>query len=233
MLIISLIMMVFSCKHEPFPPLLDDSNMNPTDTTVTNENLDPCDPDSVYFENSILPFIISSCAQPGCHNQATAEDNVILDSYENIIESGEIIAGNALNSELYETITDSDLDDRMPPDPEDPLTSEQIDMIYNWIQQGAQNNSCSSCDTNEVTFSNTIFPLVELKCQGCHSGGEPEANLSLENYIDINSIALNGDLLNSVNGTNGFVVMPFGGNPLSQCEIDQIINWINDGAPEN
>ncbi|NND77748.1 MAG: hypothetical protein HKN39_06160 [Flavobacteriales bacterium] len=227
--ILLLVIFFSSCEHEPFPPLIEDPG--PSDTVIFVD--DPCDEDSVYFENQILPFFISSCAQPGCHDAATGEDGVVLDSYENIMTTGEIIPGDPGDSEVYETITDNDPDDRMPPPPEDPLTSEQIQMIFDWIDQGAQNNSCNSCDTTEVTYNGTILPLIELKCQGCHSGGEPEADLSLISYDDISTIALNGNLMWSVTGTNGATLMPLGGNLLPQCERDQLEIWINDGAPEN
>lgn len=215
-----------SCEHEPFPPLIDD--------TVTTMAIDvPCDEDSVYFQNQVLPFFISSCAQPGCHDAASAEDNIILDSYDNIINTGDIEPGNPNSSEVYEAITETDPDDLMPPEPEDPLTAEQIQMIFDWIEQGAQNNFCNSCDTSVVTYSGTILPLIELKCQGCHSGGEPEAELPLTTYSEISALALGGGLMSSVTGTNGATLMPLGGNLLPQCERDQIEIWINDGAPEN
>ena len=83
-----------------------------------------------------------------------------------------------------------DIDDRMPPAPEDPLTDQQIEMIFTWISQGAQNNSCNSCDTVNIGYLSHILPLIELKCQGCHSGGEPEAGLSLTSYTNISAICI-------------------------------------------
>ena len=219
----------YGCEHEPFPILEVTESI---DDPVIDNSI-PCNPDSVYFENEVLPFLISSCAQPGCHNAATAEDNVILNNYNNIINTGDIIPFDPENSELYETITDPDPDKIMPPPPEDPLSNEQISMIYYWILQGANNNYCTSCDSSEVTFSTVIYPLIELKCQGCHSGGEPEADLLLTSYGSISSIALDGRLYNSITGSNGAELMPFGASPLSACEINQIETWINEGAPDN
>jgi uncharacterized membrane protein len=228
-----------SCKHDPIlvegpgggiPPFDTTGNGNP-DTVLFGGN--PCDPDSVYFENQILPFLTATCAQPGCHDAATAEDGVMLTDYFNIINTGDVNPFDPNDSEIYETITDSDPDDRMPPAGEDPLTPAQIQMIYNWIAQGAQNNSCSSCDTSAVTFSQTIYPLVEIKCQGCHSGSQPSSGLSLNTFAQIQSIALSGDFMSSINGTDGFAQMPYNSSPMPDCEKDLIQAWIDEGAPNN
>ncbi|NNC83915.1 MAG: hypothetical protein HKN79_10080 [Flavobacteriales bacterium] len=225
-----------ACKHDPIlDELIVEDPIDTTgggpDTTVFQGN--PCDPDSVYFVNEILPFLTASCAQPGCHDAATAEDGVVLDSYFNIVTTGDVEPFDPADSEIYETITDSDLDDRMPPAGEDPLTAEQIQMIYDWIAQGAQDNSCSSCDTTEVTFAQTIYPIIELKCQGCHSGAQPSSGLSLEDYGDISTIAISGALYSSITGSNGYPLMPYNSNALPACEIDLIQTWILEGAPDN
>lgn len=247
--LISLVILVVialsqACMHDPIleegPLGGDGSGIDPIDTTGGNGNPDtvlfdgiPCDPDTVYFENQILPFLAASCAQPGCHDAATAEDGVMLTDYFNIMSTGDVSPFDPNNSEIYETITDPDLDDRMPPEGEDPLTTEQIQMIYTWIAQGAQNNSCSSCDTTAVTFSQTIYPLIEIKCQGCHSGAQPSSGLSLIDYSNISTIALTGALMSSVTGTNSYTQMPYNSNPLPACEVDLIEAWIADGAPNN
>ena len=158
-IILSICILCFSCKHEPLFMEETDGEITPFDSSYF-ENIDtilfggdPCDPDTVYFENFIQPLLMSSCAQSGCHSVESAEDGVVLDSYYNIIVTGDVEPYDPNDSEIYEVITDNDLDDRMPPEGEDPLTAEQIQMIFNWIAQGAQNNSCSSCDTSGVTFS--------------------------------------------------------------------------------
>lgn len=228
-----------SCKHDPFltegplggPQPIDTTDNGNPDTVLFGGN--PCNPDSVYFENQILPFLTATCAQPGCHDAATAEDGVMLTDYFNIISTGDVNPFDPNDSEIYETITDSDPEDRMPPAGEDPLTAAQIQMIYTWIAQGAQNNACSSCDTTSVTFSQTIYPLVEIKCQGCHSGTQPSSGLSLNTYSDISNIAITGAFMSSVTGTNSYVQMPYNSNPLPACEVDLIEAWIADGAPNN
>lgn len=219
--------LLFSCKHD-IPQI-------PIDPNAPITEVDDCDPNTIYFQQQVLPIFQSSCAMPGCHDQATAEDGIVLDSYSSIMSSGEVVPGDLSDGDVYENITDSDPDDIMPPPPNDPLTSEQIQLIAGWIQQGAQNNSCSSllCDTVNVTFSAQIAPFFANKCEGCHSGGNSSAGLTLVTYDQISASALDGSLWNSVNGTGGFTLMPYNGTPLSDCELVMLDKWIQNGAPND
>ncbi|NNK80840.1 MAG: hypothetical protein HKO93_05020, partial [Flavobacteriales bacterium] len=183
---------IWSCKHDPFlaEQLIDNGGIDP---------VDECDPDSIYFANQILPLFVSSCAISGCHDAVTAEDDMVLDSYDNILGSGEIIPFNTGEGDIYEVITESDPDDIMPPPPESPLSQEQIDMIGLWISQGAQNNGCDGCDYPVISFSATVFPLIQNKCEGCHSGAEPDGNTLLTNYDEVKFLVDNEYLIQVMN----------------------------------
>jgi len=225
---------ISSCQHDPYLP---DGWVPPIDPPVDTpgQPLDPCDPDSVYFTNTILPLLNSSCAIPGCHDAGTAEDGVILTSYSLIISTGDIVPGNPSASEVYENITEDDPDKVMPPPGSGvpPLTPDQIMDIFTWIQQGAQNNGCDGCDTTAVTFSGSIFPLIQTTCTGCHSGPSPQGGLSLTNYAQVAASANSGILMNSLNGTGGIVPMPFNQPTLSDCAKRTVQIWIEDGTPNN
>ncbi len=225
---------ITACQHEPFipdgwvPPIVP-----PVDTP--SQPLDPCDPDSVYFTNTILPLLNSSCAIPGCHDAGTAEEGVILSSYSQIINTGEIEPGNPSDSEVFKVITEDDPDKIMPPPGSGvpPLTPDQIMDIFTWIQQGALNNGCDGCDTTAVAFSSSVFPLIQTNCTGCHSGPSPQGGLSLTNYAQISASANSGILMNSLNGTGGTVPMPFNQPTLSDCAKRTVQIWIEDGTPNN
>ncbi len=176
-------------EFEPMPKdgnKLDDCSIQQIGIWVRDTTFDdpggggnPCDPDTVYFQNEILPLILSSCATTDCHDRLTDEQDILLVDYASIIQYGEIEPGDPDNSKLYEKIIDTDPDDRMPPPPANPLTIEQKNNIKKWIEQGAKNNYCDEdCDTTNVTFSGTIWPVIELNCFGCHSGPEPSGNIS-------------------------------------------------------
>jgi hypothetical protein len=216
---------VMSCKHKipSFDPL-----EGPPSVSFT------CDEDSIYFQEQILPLFQSSCAVPDCHDAASHQEDIILDSYANIINTGEIEAGDLDAGKIYEKITESDPDDIMPPPPYNPLSQDEINLIADWINQGAWNNSCPSalCDTLEVTFSGDIQVLVGQFCEGCHSGGSPQADLSLTNYAQISSIANSGSFVSSLKGEDNFVQMPLN-NSLSNCQIRMVEIWIENGAPND
>jgi uncharacterized membrane protein len=225
--IAALMFALTSCKHHPedselLPPL------SPPDTIGLGT---PCDENTVYFKNTILPLLISRCAQPGCHDALTQEDGVRLDNYDDIMQ--QVDAGDLDGSDLWEVINETDPDKFMPPSPNTPLTNEERERIRQWILQGAQNNECTSCDSTQGSFSANIFPIVQLHCQGCHSGASPQGDVSLENYNQIKSLAESGLLMSVLIGANGSPIMPYNTLGLPQCYKDQFQNWIDAGALDN
>ena len=209
-----------SCKHEPPPDI---------DGTWAED----CDSDTVYFGNTILPLLVSNCGMSGCHDEASHEEGIVVTDYYSLMNSDIIDLGNANNSELMEVITDSDPDEIMPPPPSTALTSAQINAIRTWINQGAKFNNCVGCDTVNYTFNAYILPIIQTNCTGCHSGGSPDANLSLTNYSQIVSIVNDGSLMHSLHATGGYSIMPKNTSGLQSCKITQIQKWINDGALNN
>lgn len=85
------------------------------------------------------------------------------------------------------------------------------------------------CDTANVTFNATIFPLIQSSCAipGCHVTGAQSPNLS--QAAEVLSIANNGNLKARVvlNKT-----MPPSG-ALPACDRAAIQSWLDAGAPNN
>ncbi|MCF8256030.1 MAG: hypothetical protein K9J06_00635 [Flavobacteriales bacterium] len=216
------------CKHEPLTPFIDGPN---PDTT------DGCDPSTVYFQNEVMPIFASSCAVPGCHDAATAEKDVVLDSYLNIVNTGDVSPGNPGNSDVYEMITENDPNDRMPPQSSGiTLTPDQINTIYEWIGQGAENNFCADsgpCDTVAVSFAEDIQPILSTHCLGCHSGSAPQGGVLLTGHQQVSVVVANGLLLGVVSHLPGYVTMPRNQPRLADCKVALIRNWIEQGAPDN
>ena len=91
-----------------------------------------------------------------------------------------------------------------------------------------------ACDTNGVTYSNTVAPLLQSAgCQGCHSGAAPSGNILLNSYATVRIQALNGKLSGSINHSPGFSPMPKGGVKMSSCNISKIKAWIDAGSLNN
>lgn len=93
--------------------------------------------------------------------------------------------------------------------------------------------SATPCD-NTFTFTSRIAPLVAQQCaNGCHEGANPSAGLSLTTYDEIKAIVDNGGFAGSLDGSNGYSIMPKGTTGLSTCDKAAVNAWITAGAPNN
>lgn len=232
-LMASTLFFLSACMHEP--PLAPEQILGSGGGGEGSNNNTgvPCDSNVVYFNQQVLPILLSNCAVPGCHNVPTDDnDRIQITSYATLMGS-DIVE----NGDLMEAITEDDEDDVMPRPPADPLLPEEIALIALWIQQGAQNIECDSyaggCDTNNVTYSGTVEPLLAQKCQGCHSGPGPQGGLTFTAWSVVNTVALDGRLEGAIRHQSGYTAMPLNGAMLPQCEIDMISAWIQQGAPQN
>lgn len=198
------------------------------DTTQVPDTNVPCEPGVVYFKNEILPIFQGNCAYAGCHGQGSAKDFVKLDDYASIIRSG-IKPGKPDGSKIYEAIIETNPDDVMPPPPAK-LTAAQIDLIRRWIEQGALNNGCKSCDTLTVTFSGNVKPMIDNACGSCHN---PSQRLDLATWQAVKTAAESGKLMGALEHRPGFLPMPQGTPKWSDCELGKVRTWIRDGMPNN
>lgn len=218
-------MLLYACRHE-----IPGVSVN-TGGTVTPPPVTTCSPDSVYFTNTVMPLIASNCAMSGCHDNGTHADGVNLTTYAGILR--QVSPGNGANSKLYKVLNKSG-SDRMPPPPMAGFTTAQKNIILQWINQGAKNNSCTgSCDTTVFTYSAAIKPIMDNKCAGCHNPANLGGNIDLSVYTAVRTVALNGKLYGSVSHQVGYSPMPKNTAKLSDCEIRQIQKWITAGSLNN
>jgi hypothetical protein len=229
---LGLILMIHSCKHSP-----DITGMN----TEPDPDPDPdisniCHPDTVYFNQDLMPLLGASCGRAGCHDAATQADGVRLTDYESVMETGDVRPGRPDNSDLFEVIVDDDPDDRMPPPPNEPLLTEQIEKIRTWINQGALNLQCEEqdCDLNDVSFSGRVQPILALNgCVSCHSGSNPQGGVRLDSYANVSAVVESGRLMGAIRHLSGYVPMPLNGEKIGECQADQIERWISNGMPND
>lgn len=93
-----------------------------------------------------------------------------------------------------------------------------------------------SCISAGSTYSGTVSPLLNTRCNSCHStAAAPSSgnNIVLDNYNSVKIQVDNGKLLASINHAGGVSPMPKGSAKLSSCEIAKITNWVGSGAPNN
>jgi hypothetical protein len=237
--LLGMMCLIAACRHDPMSQMTDDPNNgngNPVDTTDTGSG-NPCDSNKVYFSAQILPFLRSNCAKSGCHDAITHEKDVILDSYQHLMQSDIIRPFDPEDSDLVEVLLDSDPDKKMPPPPNAALAPDQIQLIVRWIAQGAQDLSCDpggvECQTDNVSYAQFVKPLVNTYCTGCHSGSAPSGGVWLNTYEGVRTVALNGRLEGAITWSPGFQRMPQGGPQLMNCQIDKIKVWIANGALQN
>lgn len=91
----------------------------------------------------------------------------------------------------------------------------------------------TGCDTDSVTYSLTVLPIIQDNCYVCHDAATNTSGITLEGYNNILTYAMNGSLMGVITHAPGYPAMPQGAAMLSACNIDKIEKWILDGAPDN
>ncbi len=229
MLIFGLLLGATACTHEP-------KYTAPTNNGGNGNNNGGGTADTgICFERDILPIFIANCAKSGCHDAVSSQEGYTLTDYASITSKG-IIAGNAGGSEIYEALIEDNESKRMPQAPNPRLTTEQINLIGQWINEGAKNGTgCAPKDCNDSIFSYTgaIVPIINTYCSGCHNATTASGGIILTSYAGVKVVADNGKLTGATKRLSGYSPMPKGGNALSTCQLSQIEKWIAAGAPNN
>ena len=201
----------------------------------------------VSFVREVQPILESSCVH--CHNEDRSEGEFRLDTLEGALAGGDngpaLVPGKADESSLYTLcVVPADDDSIMPPE-EAPLSPWQTDRLKAWINQGAKwPDGVTLSVKPRIDFVKNIQPILEVNCVSCHSGEDPEAGYD----ITTQSLAFSG-------GDQGEAIIPFEpleslsfttttldedddllmppsdqGGPLKPEEIDQLEQWITQGA---
>lgn len=92
----------------------------------------------------------------------------------------------------------------------------------------------SSCDTNNMTYTKHMAPLIESnQCLNCHSAQTATAGIILDNYTDV---VANAEVVYPTIAWGPSLPagkkMPVGGPQVSNCELAQFKAWINQGKTE-
>jgi uncharacterized membrane protein len=94
------------------------------------------------------------------------------------------------------------------------------------------------CDTVSVSYANDIVPIVSSKCSNpsCHAGVNAAAGIPLETYAGVKAY-LDADkalFISSIIWDGNASNMPKGASAkMSDCNINTIRAWINNGYPNN
>lgn len=91
--------------------------------------------------------------------------------------------------------------------------------------------------TAPVSYKADIQPIFDARCVKCHGGVE---GLYLDNYANVMRGGEHGPVILPNNPASSRLIqyvssgyMPSGGPPLTQSEIQLLVNWVAMGAPDN
>jgi mono/diheme cytochrome c family protein len=218
-LIFTSALLLISCQHEAI-----------WKPTVTKSSTQPGD--LICFESELLPLINSSCSRSECHGLGAEEP--ALNSYNALMASEFINTEEPSKSKIIKFLAHSNPDKRMPPPPDPAWSADKIQLLLNWIEQGAQNttNCASACDTSVFTYTK-VKSILDQNCSGCHLSAGSGGGILLDTYANIKAQAQNGKLTGSIRRLSGYQPMPKNANQLPECTARVIEKWIESGMPEN
>jgi len=91
----------------------------------------------------------------------------------------------------------------------------------------------TSCQTDSMSFSQHIVPILNTYCISCHNNASAQAGISLEGYSNVINFVNDGRLLKTIKHEPGVVPMPLNQDKMPECPIQRIDAWIQQGAPDN
>lgn len=111
------------------------------------------------FDRDIRPILAAHCFS--CHGPTKQRGGLRLDRKADALRGSDsgpaIVVGKSAASLLLKKLTSADPQERMPPDA-DPLTSQQIKSIKDWIDQGANWNETEKAVTDHWSFRPVVRP---------------------------------------------------------------------------
>ena len=94
-------------------------------------------------------------------------------------------------------------------------------------------SGAATCDTASVSYSIQIVDILQNNCYSCHGGATPPTGIRLDTYANLKVFAGNGFLVSAVTQNGVVTPMPYGLPKLPACEVNTIVAWVNQGAPDN
>lgn len=100
-------------------------------------SIDAASPTAISYSRDVRPILESRCAN--CHFGEFTSAELHMETYQSLMTGSEngpvIVAGSAKKSLLVQKISTGEMPDRGPK-----LTPVQVQILTDWINQGAQNN---------------------------------------------------------------------------------------------
>ena len=148
----------------------------------------------VDYNSEIQPIFNSRCTN--CHSGSDAEEDLSLTSYNNVMNGGDsgdvIIPFDHANSLLWQYVNSG----FMPPygSGNDILTTGQINLIAQWINEGAlpESNELMLGDVNDDGVVNVldVVLLVNSILNGDSANDYPQADLNEDGLLNVLDVVL-------------------------------------------
>ena len=116
---------------------------------------------AVSFHNQVKPILQAKCQ--GCHQPAKASGDYEMTDFTRLLRGGEsggasIVPGKPDESHLMEQIVPVDGSAAMPPNGK-PLSDVELELISNWIAQGAKDDTPPSTKVNYTRDNPPVYSL--------------------------------------------------------------------------
>ena len=170
-------------------------------STLIYEGVDPPLP-STYLDTMKANFD-TNCMP--CHNSATAESGIVLDSYWRAFEHADVA--------LAKVLIDHD------PGGGGTMTPEQKVVFQTWVNGGKDYGA-------DVTYTSFVDNLTSMSCSPCHRSGRSDGGANFDTYA--NALAKGAAAWVRIENDS----MPRFGPPLSDPNKDKWLAWVEQGLPE-
>jgi hypothetical protein len=114
---------------------------------------------------------------------------------------------------------------------------------HNWetLHPSGQVATAPCIVPDTVSYSKDIVPIINASCgatgsqaSSCHGSGS-SSGYDYTSYSGLYQTCKHDSsslVYGAITGTSG-TAMPLGGPLLDKCTINKIVNWLNQGAPQN
>ena len=202
--------------------------------TATTGGTTPSTSVPVLYSNLANTIFVPKCVSCHSANGGTAAGFYDMTSYSNVMTR--VRSGNAYQSRLYSDTSSN----RMPPAPHVALTAAENQKIFDWISQGAKNDSGAITATQvpaaiplAATYASVSANVLVKHCISCHGPTVAYSGIRVDTYANVLRGVSPGNPANSaIYSSMSAGRMPTAGK-ISNAELDVLRTWIQNGALNN
>jgi len=198
---------------------------------------------AVTFEDNVEPILTANCVK--CHGPELMTKSMNLATFAGVIKGSEsgtvIVPGNPEASLLFQKVSAGAM-----PKGAQPLSSQEMAVIREWIEAGAPSTSGVSPAAEVRLTSTDIAPIVLLRCAVCHGLRRQEGGLDLHTREGMLKGGESGPALVPGKPDESLIIRKIRSGemppkkrlrevsikPITPAETEKLVKWIASGAPE-